>query len=175
MLLADGLVASGLYRAPSVSLNWENLNGMPVQSYTIERMDAGQNFQPLGTIAGSSTAYTDSHPLAGDNFYRIKAISANGAAYYSAVVKVAADPNGIRNVYLTGNFAGNMQLVATTGSACRATLVVCNVAGQTLQRRDVYLAGGSNTVALPPSANREVRVVALFINDKIVFSQKVLF
>jgi hypothetical protein len=175
VLLEDGLVASGLYKAPSVSLSWENINGMPVQSYTIERMDANRNFQPLGTIAGSNTAYTDSHPLAGDNFYRIKASPANGAVYYSAVVKVAADPNGIRNVYLSGNFAGNMQLVANTGTDSRATLVVCNIAGQTLQKRDVYLTKGSNTIALPPSANRELRVIALFINDKIVFSQKVLF
>lgn len=176
VLLANGLVASGIYSAPSVKLRWENVNTVSVQSYTVERIDGNGTFQPIGTVAGSVSTYIDSHPETGDNFYRIKVVAANGAVYYSAVIKVATDPDGIQNIYLTGNsFEGSMRLVANTGADCKGTLVICSIAGQTLQKRNVYFGKGSNTIALPASATREIRVVALFINDRIVFSQKVLF
>jgi len=175
VLLANGLVASGIYNAPSINLRWDNVNAVPVQSYTVERMDGNNTFQPLGTVAGSVSTYIDGHPLSGDNFYRIRAVASNGAVYYSAVVKVAADPNGIQTIYLAGNFEGNMRLVANTGTDCNGTLAIFTIGGQTLQKRNVHLGKGSNTIALPAAATREIRVVALFINDRLVFSQKVLF
>lgn len=186
-LLTEDLVVSGRYANGAVDLSWQDPNESTVQTYGIERMDENGVFQTLGSVAGmdaqeggmpgTELSFTDSRPLSGNNVYRVKAVTATGMVYYSAVITVSAGPNGLQDVRLAGNEESGMRLMVNTGSASRATVVIYDVTGQTLQKQEVYLGIGTNTIPLPSSAYRprSVQVIALFINDRIVFSQKALF
>ena len=184
-LLTNDLSLSGSYNAGTIGLRWQDPNASAVQSYTVERLDDSNVFQPLGTVfggdapgvSGNGYSYADSHPQPGNNSYRIKASGRNGTFYYSPITTVSADASGLQNIALAGNFEGGMRLLVNTGSQARATVVIYDAAGQTLQKREVNLSPGTNTIALPSTGYRQraVQVIALFIGDRIVFSQKALF
>ncbi len=80
------------------AVKWTVANEINMQQYEIERSDKGTNFVNIGSASplnntGGNYAYNfvDAAPLALDNYYRIKAISANGQIQYSAIVKLLAD------------------------------------------------------------------------------------
>ncbi|MBS1661901.1 MAG: hypothetical protein JST68_12715 [Bacteroidetes bacterium] len=170
ILQDENIRISGVYEEGTVNLRWENPNGKNVRTYTLERMDENRNFVPLITSTGQS--YTDSRPLQGNNAYRIKAINLDGTSYYSAVLTVKA--YGSQNVFLAGGYDG-VQLIANMPSGCRGVLVIYNVWGQLLQKREVYLQEGSNTIYLSLNQQKTSRVIALLIGGRIIFSQKILF
>jgi hypothetical protein len=180
-LLVNGLVVTGDYSKGAVALRWQDPNATAIQTYTIERLDAGNAFLQIGTIFADGGAdafsYADAYASPGNNSYRIKATAHDGTVYYSPVLTVAADASGLQKVSLAGDYQSGMRLMINTGSTARATVVIYDVAGQTLQKREVYLSQGGNTVLLPSTATRgrAVQVIALFINDRIAFSQKAVF
>ena len=200
-LLTNDLLLSGLYNAPSVNLHWQDLNETAVQSYTLERMDNQHVFRSLATLpaggptigdhtatdpaAGLTTTgqtsagwrYTDDHPLPGINAYRIKAITHSGVVYYSAVITVATSANGAQTIYLAGGPGDDRRLMANMAAEGRGTVVIYTAAGQLLQKRNVYLVKGNNTIALPLATGGQptMRVVALFLDGRVVFSQTGVF
>ena len=180
-LLVNDLVLSGNYSNGAVALHWQDPNSTAIQTYTVERLDANNSFQPIGTVFtganNGSFSYVDAYPAPGNNSYRIKATAHDGSVYYSPVITVAADASGLQNVALAGDYQSGMRLMINTGAAARATVVIYDITGQTLQKREVYLSQGSNTIQLPATAyqGRSVQVIALYINDRIAFSQKALF
>ena len=180
-LQANDLVLTGIYSGGAVALHWQDPNAAAVQTYTVQRLNADNNFQAIGVLPGGGNggaqgfSYADQRPVAGNNSYRILATAHDGSVYYSSVVTASADASGLQNVALAGNYQSGMRLLVNTGSAARATLVIYDVAGETLQKREVYLGQGSNTIQLPSRQARAVQVVALFINDRVAFVQKALF
>jgi hypothetical protein len=178
-LLTNGLLLSGTYLAPSVNLHWEDGNESAAGSYAIQRLDANKVFQSLGVLSpgdNSCLCFTDAHPLPGNNIYRIKAARVTGEEYYSPEIAVTAAADGSGKIYLTGNDASGMSLVANTTSADKATLVLYDIAGHTLQKRNVYFQAGSNVIPLPAATGgqKKIQVIVLFIDGRIRFSQKVL-
>ncbi|MFN0082040.1 MAG: beta strand repeat-containing protein [Ferruginibacter sp.] len=79
------------------TIKWNTANEINISSYHIERSINGIGFSAIGTMAatgnnGNSSAYSfvDAAPLAGLNYYRVKAISANGQLQYSTTVKLSS-------------------------------------------------------------------------------------
>ena len=175
VLLTNELVVSGMYTNGGVALHWQDGNAASGVSYVVERMDASSVFQPIGTVAGDGCrCYVDAHPLAGQDFYRVEAVPASGAAYYSAVVSVGTIGMG-DSFYLAGGPLG-MNFVANTSKDEQGVLVIYDVTGQTLQKRSVSLTKGSNTIALPSAGGQPaVRIVGLFVQGAPVFTGKGLF
>jgi hypothetical protein len=174
-LAANQLVVSGSYSNGGVSLHWRDANSAAVGSYEVERMDAASVFQPIATMAGGGClCYVDEHPLPGDNEYRVKAVTNSGAVYYSLVVDVTAIGSG--DSFILAGGPGEMNFIANMGEDEQGILVVYDAAGQTLQRRNVWLGKGGNTIALPSAAGAPaVRVVGLFVGGRLVFSGKGLW
>jgi hypothetical protein len=80
----------------AAALSWNaNANG----DFTIERSTDGANFIAIGSIPAAAAGnaaeyhYTDNNP-AGINYYRIKAIAADGSITYSPVVKLTLFATG---------------------------------------------------------------------------------
>jgi hypothetical protein len=183
-LLTNDLVLTGHYQDGTVGLHWNDDHATDVESYTIEKLDDSNTFQPIGTVfTANSTggtggySYADAHPAPGNNSYRVKAVAHDGTTFYSSVITVATSASGLQSAYLAGDYKSGIRLMINAGSAARATVVIYSVSGETLQKQEVYLGQGSNTVQLPSTANRDrtVRVVALFVNDRVAFVQKALF
>jgi hypothetical protein len=82
------------------SIPYSIANERYITQYQIERSDKPINFVPIKTMAALYNAngnygynFTDSVPLSGDNYYRIKATDINGQIQYSEIVKILVDKN----------------------------------------------------------------------------------
>jgi hypothetical protein len=174
-LLSNNLFLSGSSGPGGVSLHWQDVNAAAVSSYVVERMNETSVFQQIGTVVSSGClCYLDAHPLAGEGFYRIKAVAMSGPSYYSVVISVGVESGD--NYYFAGGPAG-MNLVADVSKDGQGVLVVYDLKGQTLQKRNVWLSQGGNTIALPAKSAGvpTVQVVGLFVKGRLVFSGKSSF
>ena len=84
-----------LLQNDAVKVEWKVENERNIKQYEIEKSADGNLFTTMAvTLAtannGGSASYlkTDTHPLGGYNFYRIKSVDINGQTAYSNVVKV---------------------------------------------------------------------------------------
>jgi hypothetical protein len=82
------------------SIPYTIANERYIIQYQVERSDKPINFIPKKNIHALYNAngnytynFTDSMPLNGDNYYRVKATDIHGQTYYSAIVKILADKN----------------------------------------------------------------------------------
>ena len=187
VLSVDDLVVTGQSADQAIMLYWTDLHQNLAVSYTVEKVGANNEFIDIGTVTNpgatagvtqtTTLSFTDDHPLNGSNTYRIRAIARDGRVYYSGVVTIAADGLGLPTVYLTGNTPGSATtLVANMVSDCRAVIVIYNPLGQVLQKKSVQLYKGYNSIDLP-SANAErvsAAIVALYLNGKIAYTQKMI-
>ncbi|MEO7523813.1 MAG: T9SS type A sorting domain-containing protein, partial [Ferruginibacter sp.] len=79
-----------------IHVGWDVENEINIESYELERSGNGKNFTKyysalakLNNGGAADYTYEDEHPMPGDNFYRVKAISGSGNIQYSGMVKVA--------------------------------------------------------------------------------------
>ncbi len=81
-----------------VDLSWVTMMESGVDYYEIQRSGDGMNFQDIDSVESKVTIstndyqlqykYTDTHPLAGTSYYRIKVIGKNGAINQTPVVQL---------------------------------------------------------------------------------------
>lgn len=184
VLLSRDLVVTGRYGNNCITLRWDDLNQNGVESYEIEKFTANKEFIPIGTISNSNNngltnatnfSFADYHPFDGENIYRIKATGKSGQSYYSGLVTVMANAAGLQSVYLTRNYSG-MALVANTGSDCQGVIVLYSPLGQVLQKRTIQLYKGLNSMDIPATNGQQAsfRVISLFINGQVVYTQKIV-
>jgi hypothetical protein len=90
-------ISAGRNSNGTITVKWKSENETALEKYELERSGDGNNFIGIKTVLpvsnnGTRAEYTelDNKPLSGNNFYRIKAISANGLVQYSNIAKVAA-------------------------------------------------------------------------------------
>jgi hypothetical protein len=77
----------------SAQLNWETTLSNDFLSFEIERSPDGIHFEKLGAVVESdyknqntmSFSFTDSNPISGDNYYRIRNLGLNGEAQLSEI------------------------------------------------------------------------------------------
>jgi hypothetical protein len=85
----------------NIAVTWNTENETSLKQYELERSSDGHEFSKINTDlpkANNGGAamynYLDMHPLAGDNFYRVKAISLGGRVQYSSIIRVAMEKTG---------------------------------------------------------------------------------
>lgn len=142
-----------------ILLHYQVTNQRQIAGYEIQRSDDGRRFETLGqqSVQNESAVsvtylFTDAHPLAGSNFYRIKLIGMDGTLQYSAIAKanfnageadVTAYPNPVTQPDLYLNFKGVPKGLYSVS--------LLNASGSRIQLRPVQHPG-MNTVyriALP--------------------------
>ncbi|MBS1510657.1 MAG: S8 family serine peptidase [Bacteroidetes bacterium] len=112
-------------QANSVLLQWNTANETNMANYIVERSSDGIHFNAIGTVpsrnTGGAYAFTDSQPLDGLNYYRIKAVDQNNAFKYTQVEKVlfSGSKNGI---VIYPNPASSVINISSAGNATNAQL-----------------------------------------------------
>lgn len=147
-------------KGTAVQIEWTNATESDMSAYVIERSADGINFSTIGQAAPRSNqfdkvsyTYVDAAPLAGTNFYRVKAIELSGKNVYSKALRVdigrspkaiSLYPNPVRGSEVTIGF---------TAQKGQYNLNVLNTAGQNVYRQNLNHAGGTvaQTVSLPAS------------------------
>lgn len=187
-ILAESyLNLNGIYSNGSILLKWQDRSQSNTQSYIIEKSSNGTDFNEIGAVNGAmpsspllpkAFSFTDERPDYGNNFYRIKSITANGQSYYSNTITINTVNANQETFYLANGQTGNpVYLVCNVDKGYAATVVLFNMAGQLLLSKRVQITKGSNMIELPASENLKSSVIAvsLFANNQLLFAQKTIF
>ena len=150
----------------TIKINWSSANELSVAKYTIEASTDGVKFSAKGSIVakGSSDySFIDASPVAGINYYRIKATDIDGKTIYSSVVS-AKQVASISSISVYPNPVKNKQLsFAISTDAANYTLKVTNILGKTVVAKTIAHVGGTANykVSLPASATAGTYFVEL--------------
>jgi methionine-rich copper-binding protein CopC len=81
--------------AAGISIRWEVENELNIKEYVLEKSINGSTFYPIQTLPATAMngqdvvyEYLDKAVVGGDNFYRVRSVSANAAIAHSLIVKV---------------------------------------------------------------------------------------
>ncbi|HLZ88503.1 MAG TPA: hypothetical protein VKQ52_14715, partial [Puia sp.] len=180
VLQTDQLQLRGTYTGQQVDLIWQDAP-RPGTEYIVERSDGRSGFLPIGTVTvpaseqpGSSATFTfaDTRPVEGNLLYRIKALSTDGSIYYSPTLAIGIGSSSLLSAWLAANEPAAPTLVARSTRDITGTLVEYNSAGQVLTRKILSFSSGLNTIPLNDIPKGSVRVVALYVDNRLVWCQK---
>lgn len=136
--------------------------------YQIQRSADGRVYSTIGTIPASrqsSYSWPDAQPIAGNNFYRIKAIELSGDTKFSTVVNINLSKTGKGGINVYPNAVRNSRftLQITNRPAGSYKLNLYSVTGQLVMTRALNHAGGSatQTVNVPASIQKGVYKLSL--------------
>ncbi|MEO7209591.1 MAG: T9SS type A sorting domain-containing protein [Chitinophagaceae bacterium] len=145
-----------------VDLTWTSLNEINIDKYTVERSGDAVNYIGLGNVTARDNnepenkyALTDSKPLNGSNFYRVKVWEKDGVTSYTNTVKINFsdnNPNGFR-VYPNPVQNKHFTLDLNNMAAGKYTLILTAINGQRVFEKAIDYTGGrqSQSFDLPRS------------------------
>ncbi len=147
-------------KGSGVQIEWTNATESDMSAYVIERSADGISFTTIGQTTPRSNqfdkvsySYVDAAPLAGTNFYRVKAVELTGKNVYSRALRVdiGRSPKGI-SLY-PNPVRGSVINIGFSALKGQYNLNVLNTAGQVVYRQSINHAGGnmSQSVSLPAS------------------------
>jgi hypothetical protein len=118
-----------------VNLNWATATEKNNDRFEVQRSANGETFQTIGTVKGQgnsssarSYSFTDSRPLAGLAYYRLRQVDTDGKASFSPVINATWMDEKAFAVYPNPS-AGFITLPGTLGAV---QYRVFNVVGQTV-------------------------------------------
>ncbi len=138
-------------------LNWKYVTNETIAHFEIQRMVSGSSFETIDKVeklsaAGESNSYTytDNQPYAGQNFYRIKAVQADGQEVYTNIrmvnipvtdqaALVSAYPNPTEDLF-------NITMVSPLDQ--KATVKVYNATGVLVLEQSHTLTQGNNRLRI---------------------------
>jgi len=152
----------------SVLLNWMTSEEINVKSFVVERSANGitwysQNTLEPSQIPGLNHSYnwTDTDPLAGVSYYRIKQIDYDGKSSFSIIRLIKSD-NGISTFEILPNPAINIAYIKLANITPIVNYEVTDVAGRIIIKGVQY-----NTSAFSISfTNQSAAIYYLTINNK---------
>ena len=141
----------------TAAVSWSVENETAIQHYTIERSDNGRQFFPLMNQVpmnnnNGSWEYkrTDSLPLEGYNYYRIKAISTDGRVQYSNIAKltpVKTNPGIV--MYPNPVTDRKLHIRFTDQRTGDYYVYLVNQLGQSVYNRTINISNRNQVVVLP--------------------------
>ncbi|HEX3767573.1 MAG TPA: hypothetical protein VHT72_04315, partial [Puia sp.] len=189
-LFGTTLTLDGTMSTDRVMLKWLDGNQPNTDYYEIEKAMSSGTFIAIGKVVNTSDEhilsmttfnYADQHPETGANFYRIQAVSKKGEVTYSNIYVANYDDAALRKFYIAVNSNGNPEsligTLAKNTANSQGTLVIYNQLGQVINQKSVQLSAGTNMIEIPKNSlpKYSVGVVALYIDNKLAFSQKAIF
>ncbi|HOZ79367.1 MAG TPA: T9SS type A sorting domain-containing protein [Ferruginibacter sp.] len=137
-----------------VAVKWKTANELNTKEFQVEWSADGRNFSPIGTVnaVGNSDvprnyAFTHRQVAAGNNFYRLKILDANGSFVYSPIVKLNFTGRGSIKIYPSITHGElHVELNATKQEA--TTVMVLDLAGRLLSSRKMPVLAGYNRIDL---------------------------
>lgn len=133
-------------------LNWTTDTLFGIESMSLERSADGVTYEAVSNVVGNDQkngTYTDNEPLPGNNYYRLAIENTDGTVEYTDVVLLTRSETF--SVKVVGNLDNSSELVLAVQNNESQTygFVLQNALGQTVVRKQVAVAGGTQTVRLP--------------------------
>lgn len=136
-------------------LDWKlSCNSTPGITITLERSADSRNFNGLSTITADAVRcnqpfnHTDTDPLKGMNYYRLKVTDAAGKISYSGIVALLNAIKGFDIVSMTPNpvITGSFKLNVASTQSSKMQLMVFDIQGRMLNRQTVSVIAGYNSI-----------------------------
>jgi hypothetical protein len=136
-----------------IEVRWNVANESGIRQYEVEKSPDGNLFTTLATQSpldnhGGNASYliTDSHPLTGYNYYRVKCVAADGSVSYTKIVNVLfGNTQGEILIYPNPVRDGLIHLQMESQPAGRYDIRLLNSLGQVIIDKQIDHAAGSNT------------------------------
>jgi hypothetical protein len=134
----------------NIQVDWQMTNESNMRSYEVEKSANGRTFGKLGTVTAQNSnsanyQWLDINPVAGSNFYRIKAIATDGSVSYSQVllVKIGEKANSGFSIYPNPVKGRSLGIQLTNLAKGSYTMSMFNQQGQLISSRKLTHLGGS--------------------------------
>lgn len=158
----------GRVQSKSIELSWKTSQEANSQYFEIMKSADGMQFNPAGRVkaAGNSNApvdyiFNDNSPLPGMNFYKLKAVDADGSFKYSKSIAVKFE-NGTSGLKLVSSGSNSITVSAFSSTREQASIRLLGMDGKMLYSQKVLLNDGNNFIQLPVSLPKgAMAVVAL--------------
>jgi len=119
-------------------LSWETASEQNSDNFTIEHSQEGLTFESIGTVPAKGNSdqqqfyqFTDSHPLSGISYYRLKMVDLNGSIRYSPIISSNRTDNLVRVIPNPTN--GSFRLSGLSGTN---KLELCDLHGKVLEIKE---------------------------------------
>lgn len=123
-------------------LTWRTASERDNKHFDIERSADGQNFKSIGqvkslgnTASGNDYQYTDTEPLAGIAYYRLKQTDFDGKFDYSPVVSVNRDKTQNKARIMSNPVAQTLEIGMSKADNKMLTLVITDLMGRTVAQQ----------------------------------------
>ena len=150
---------------------WEDFPGKNISYYAVQRSGNGNNFTEIARLFNRNNQqqfnYVDAMPLTGDNYYRLAAVSADGAVAYSNVLAI---PNNTATVKVYPNPAKNNLQVEGLPATEKTKLVITDLNGVAR----MSAAANSNSYNWNISGLKAGNYILLITNGSNVVTKKFL-
>jgi 1,4-alpha-glucan branching enzyme len=131
------------------SLSWVVANEHDLNYYEVQRSTDAQNYKMISQIKASgkiSYNYSDvTNNTSSVYYYRLRIVDKDGNFKYSAVVKLRMSSKGLIEV-MPNPFAGKLKVKIESLLQDNATIMVTDVSGRQLFKKQIILAAGINTI-----------------------------
>ena len=109
---------------------WNDFPGRNISYYAVQRSSNGNSFTEIARLFSRNNqqqfSYADAAPLTGDNYYRLAAVSADGAVTYSNVLAIS---NNTATVKVYPNPAKNNLQIEGLSATEKTKLVISDLNG----------------------------------------------
>jgi hypothetical protein len=161
-----------------VLLKWHN-GQAGVNTFTIQRSDNSKNFtdialqQATANIPDQNYSFTDNQPPAGENYYRLKVVNADGTTEYSATVMVINGNTGKDWVMYPVPVTDLLTLQYRGIAPIKG---VINVFIQTMSGKILFrlrAASSTRTIKIPvDNLGKAIYDIRIIIENEIVWNQR---
>jgi hypothetical protein len=146
------VAVSAAQAGKKIAVEWNVANQLNIIKYEIEKSADGHSFTKVGTVNAANIStynWTDENAVSGANFYRIKAIDANGGNKYTEIVTVVINKGGAVSV-LPNPVKNNTFIISFNEQAPGSYDVrLINISGQVVYKTTLQNNGSNQAVQLP--------------------------
>ncbi len=138
-------------------LNWKlTCNNTASVNMVIERSIDGRNYHAVYVETATALrcaqlfSFTDMHPAAGVNYYRIKMTDANAKISYSSIVSLIHAARGIDVLNIAPNpiVNGSFNLQISAAEKMQLQIVISDMQGRVVQKQNSNMMAGFNSIAV---------------------------
>jgi hypothetical protein len=160
----------GTYANGRVDLVWQDAAWHSGDIFTVENRNGQTGFQPIGKTTALS--FTQTQPSSGNNLYRIKVRTAEGDTYYSAVITIGVGASPLFSAWLATGGSQSPTLITRCNNGAPAILVEYDLSGRIITKRTLALPAGTQQIPLNEIPKGSTRVLALYMNEQLVWCQQ---
>ncbi len=150
----------------AVNLAWSTASEQDNSHFEVTRSVNGVDFEKIAEVKGngnsdvvSKYSYTDTKPVAGTNYYRLKQIDFNGDFAYSAITTAKV---GLGSDNLTVAVAANKSAVTVNYKASvggKAHFGIYNSTGVKLASVEQTVTAGLNQISIPANLGNSIHIL----------------